>query len=97
MATVIAPTSPGIKSMGDEVFALMARRGPLDLTQVVCETLIPEDKILEVRDYLLEQRLIQERPDKGREHIENPMLKVYGLPTVKLADITGYLRSLMRK
>ena len=79
MATVTIPVSPEIKGMGNEVFALMARRGPLDLTQVVVETLISEDRILQVRDYLLEQKLIQERPDKGREHIEDPILKVYGL------------------
>ena len=79
MTAVIAPVTPEIKSMGNEVFALLAKNGPLNLAQIVVETLIPEDQILQVRDYLLEQRLIQERPDKGREHIEDPILKVYGL------------------
>ncbi|MBI2044508.1 hypothetical protein HYT23_00465 [Candidatus Pacearchaeota archaeon] len=97
MEAVIASASPEIKRMGNEILALLSRSGPLDLTQMVVGTWISEDEIFQVRDYLLERRLIQYRPDKEREHMENPMLKVYGLPTIKLADIIGYLRSFMSK
>jgi len=91
MTAVITPVSPEIKDMANVFFKLLRENGPLDLTQIIVETLISEDEILDVRDYLLTQGAIEERPDKGREQVEDPLLKVYGLRTIS----TSYLKSLL--
>lgn len=54
-------------------------KGPLDLSQIVRETFLPEERVLETRNYLFSQGVIERRPDRGYEKNYDPMTEVIGI------------------
>ena len=83
-----------IKLMAKPISISLAKGGPRDLCQILVDNMIPEDLILQLRDYMLERRLIVERPhrDSSDEIIEkrpdvfnspkDPLLRRYGVPDI---------------
>ncbi|MFN2455710.1 MAG: winged helix-turn-helix domain-containing protein [Pyrinomonadaceae bacterium] len=73
------PTVNKAEEISDEIFELLKRRGPLCISQISVELLLPPRKVQESLKALKETGLIDLRPDRNETQNNNADLTPWGL------------------